>query len=50
MTSDDLESEGVRFLQFYVYGQGYMLSIKRMEGLFSFPVERVLSPSLTDKS
>jgi len=37
MTSDDLESEGLGFLRFYVYGQDYMMSIKRLEGLFGFP-------------
>ena len=37
VTSDDLESEGLGFLRFYVYGQDYMMSIKRLEGLFGFP-------------
>jgi len=37
MTSYDLESEGLGFLRFSVYGQDYMLSITRLEGLFGFP-------------
>jgi len=37
MTSDELDCEGLGFLRFFVYGHGYRLSIKRLEGLFGFP-------------
>ena len=37
MTSDDLECEGLGCLRFSMYGHDYMLSIKRLEGLFGFP-------------
>jgi len=50
MTFNDLESEGLGFLRFSVYGQDYMMSIKRLEGLFGFPVEREPSPSMTEMS
>jgi len=38
------------FLRFSVYGHEYRLSIKHLEGLLGFPVERELSPSMTEKS
>ncbi|KAG7567796.1 hypothetical protein ISN45_Aa04g006350 [Arabidopsis thaliana x Arabidopsis arenosa] len=37
MTVDELESEGLGFITFTVYGQNYMLTIQRLEGLFGFP-------------
>ncbi|KAG7572278.1 hypothetical protein ISN44_As09g006470 [Arabidopsis suecica] len=37
MTADELESEGLGFITFTVYGQNYMLTIQRLEGLFGFP-------------
>ncbi|KAG7536833.1 hypothetical protein ISN44_As13g007560 [Arabidopsis suecica] len=37
MTADELESEGLGFITFSVYGQSYMLTIQRLEGLFGFP-------------
>ena len=37
MSSDDLENEGLGFFRFFVYGQDYVLTIKRLEGLFGFP-------------
>ncbi|CAL9238823.1 unnamed protein product, partial [Arabidopsis halleri] len=37
MTVDELESEGLGFITFTVYGQNYKLSIQRLEGLFGFP-------------
>ncbi|KAG7567795.1 hypothetical protein ISN45_Aa04g006340 [Arabidopsis thaliana x Arabidopsis arenosa] len=37
MTVDELESEWLGFITFTVYGQNYMLTIQRLEGLFGFP-------------
>ncbi|KAG7572277.1 hypothetical protein ISN44_As09g006460 [Arabidopsis suecica] len=37
MTADELESEGLGFITFTVYGQNYMPTIQRLEGLFGFP-------------
>jgi len=50
LTSDELESEGLEFLTFLVNEQRYQLSIKSLEGLFGFPVERELNPSSRGKS